>query len=123
MDHQRGSGLLAFLGGAAVGAVVGLLLAPRSGKETRERIMKRAEDARDDLDELIDKAREEWGKASGPAASTATLTKEEVNDLIRFLFEEGKDLAGRIRDDVKTSTDATAERVRHAADHIRHGAN
>jgi hypothetical protein len=37
------------------------------------------------------------------------------------MFEEGKDLASRLRDDVEESADAAADRVRNAADHIRHG--
>lgn len=40
-DRSRNNGigmLMAFLGGAAVGGVAALLLAPRSGRETREQI-------------------------------------------------------------------------------------
>lgn len=121
MEHPRGSGLLAFLGGMAAGALLGVLLAPRSGKETRERLMKRFDDARDDVGDLIDDAKKEWAKARGKAADAAHMTKEEVEDLIRFMFEEGKDLASRLRDDVEESADAAADRFRNAADHIRHG--
>ncbi|MFO0584288.1 MAG: YtxH domain-containing protein [Anaeromyxobacter sp.] len=39
--------LLAFLGGAAVGAAVALLLAPRSGAETRKRLAGKASEAGD----------------------------------------------------------------------------
>ncbi|HEY6105486.1 MAG TPA: YtxH domain-containing protein [Anaeromyxobacteraceae bacterium] len=39
-----GSILLAFLGGTVVGGVVALLLAPRSGEQTRKRIVQMAED-------------------------------------------------------------------------------
>lgn len=123
MSNERTNGFWVFLGGLAAGAVAGVLLAPRSGKETRERIKRGAEDARDALDELIDEAREAWSKARGRAVTKADLTKEEVRDLIRFLFEEGSDLAGRIRDDVKRSAATTGERVKTAAENIRHGAN
>ena len=51
MADERGSSaatvLLAFLGGAALGAVAALLLAPQSGRETREQLRgyaRRAED-------------------------------------------------------------------------------
>ncbi|HTP53263.1 MAG TPA: YtxH domain-containing protein [Anaeromyxobacteraceae bacterium] len=44
-----GSVLLAFLTGAAIGGVVALLLAPRSGEETRRRIFEFGEDAKEKL--------------------------------------------------------------------------
>jgi gas vesicle protein len=39
--------LLAFLGGAVVGSAVAMLLAPRSGPETRRRIVELAEQGKD----------------------------------------------------------------------------
>jgi gas vesicle protein len=57
---------LAFIGGALVGAIAGLLLAPKSGQETRraikdyadkteEEIVERAKEARAALDETIER--------------------------------------------------------------------
>ena len=42
---NTGNTLLAFIAGAAVGAVAALLMAPESGEKTRERIMNKAEGA------------------------------------------------------------------------------
>lgn len=123
MSNERNYGIFGFLAGAAVGAALGVLFAPRSGKETRDRIANRTKEAKDDLDELIDKGREEWTKAKGKAHDTANMTKDEVKDFIRFLFEEGRDLADRMKDDVEGTAEETRSRARQAADHIRHGAN
>lgn len=41
--------LLAFIGGAAVGAIVGVLLAPDKGSETRKKIVSKAKDITDDV--------------------------------------------------------------------------
>ncbi|HRH37422.1 MAG TPA: YtxH domain-containing protein, partial [Flavobacteriales bacterium] len=101
MSSERNYGIFGFLAGAAVGATLGILFAPRSGKETRAIIARRANTAKDDLDELVDKGREQWSKAKGKAADAATMTKEEVNDFIRFLFEEGRDLKDRVSHDVE----------------------
>ncbi len=60
---------LAFLGGAAAGIMVGLLLAPRSGKDTRreikgyarkteDEVIERAKEARVALDEVINRGRQ-----------------------------------------------------------------
>jgi len=44
-----GSVFLAFLTGAAIGGMVALLLAPRSGEDTRRRLFELGEDAKDKL--------------------------------------------------------------------------
>lgn len=70
-QHDRCSGqvlALAFLGGAVAGAIVGILLAPKSGEETRrtlkayarkteEEVIEKAKDARAALDEMIERGR------------------------------------------------------------------
>ena len=61
--------VLAFLGGAMAGVVAGLLLAPKSGEETRrelkgyarraeEEVLEKAKEARAALDETIERGKE-----------------------------------------------------------------
>ena len=47
--------VIALLAGVALGAVAGVLLAPASGKKTRKKIVRKAEDVRDQLTDLVDK--------------------------------------------------------------------
>lgn len=119
MSTERNQAVAAFLAGAAVGSLLGVLFAPASGKETRERITRTVRNSKDDLDELIEKGRAEWSKAKGKA----TMTKDEVSDFVRFLFAEGWDLKDRLRDDVTDSADEVADRARKAADRVRHSSN
>lgn len=69
-DSERSASpiALAFLGGAIVGAIAGILLAPKSGAETRraiksyadeteEEIIEKAKEARAALDETIERGR------------------------------------------------------------------
>jgi gas vesicle protein len=123
MTNESKTGLLGLLAGAAIGATLGILFAPRAGKETREMIGRKVRDTKDDLDDLIDNAREEWNKAKGKAADTATMTKEEVSDFVRFLFDEGKDLGERLKKDVKGTAEDVADRARKAAENVKHSAN
>jgi len=61
--------VLAFLGGAIAGAAVGMLLAPKSGEETRrvlkgyakrteEEVLEMAKEARDALDQTIERGKQ-----------------------------------------------------------------
>mgnify|MGYP002622282012 CR=1 FL=1 len=55
---DRDNSLLAFLLGATVGAVFGLLYAPKTGKETREHLKKLTEDFVEDAEEVGNDLRE-----------------------------------------------------------------
>jgi len=59
-DEGAGAGsvLLAFLLGAVGGAVVALLYAPTSGRETREYLGEKAREGRDRAAEALDKGRD-----------------------------------------------------------------
>ncbi|HEY0976972.1 MAG TPA: YtxH domain-containing protein, partial [Flavobacteriales bacterium] len=70
--------IFGFLGGIAVGATLGLLFAPASGKETRKKLRRKGDLAKDELNELIEQGRAEWSKARNKAANAATMTKDEV---------------------------------------------
>lgn len=62
MTDNRGSSLatvlLAFVGGGIAGAAVALLLAPQSGRESREQLRGYARRAEESVHELADKATE-----------------------------------------------------------------
>lgn len=69
MADRDGNSFLWFLAGLGVGAVVGVLYAPRSGSETRDAILSRAEegrefvrgrarDAREHAEEWVDRGRD-----------------------------------------------------------------
>jgi gas vesicle protein len=70
-------GILAgFLAGAAIGTIATLLLAPRSGAETRRRILDRAERSRDTLERMASAARE--GASAAQTAFTTAMHGEEA---------------------------------------------
>ena len=91
---------------------MGLLFAPRSGRETRERIADRASQTKDDFDQFLDTSRAEWNKARGNAIEAASMTKDEVSDFVRFLFNEGKDLKSRLAGDLSETVDEVQEEAK-----------
>ncbi len=62
---STGWALAGFALGVIVGAAIGVLLAPASGEETRERLKETLEKARDKGKELVDRAREKLFEQEG----------------------------------------------------------
>ena len=87
MADNVGSKVTYFLVGLGVGALVGVLFAPKSGEETREYLSKRADDGRDYAQR---KARE---------------LRERAEDLL----ERGKEVASRQKDSLSAAVEAGRE--------------
>ena len=63
---MKASNILALLGGMAIGAIIAILLAPDSGKNTREKINKKLKEkginlSKEELDEFIEKMKKHFG--------------------------------------------------------------
>jgi gas vesicle protein len=87
MADNVGSKVSYFLVGLGVGALMGVLFAPKSGEETRDYLSKRADEGREFAQK---KARE---------------LRERADELI----ERGKDVAVRKRDSISAAVDAGRE--------------
>ena len=85
-EEKGGSKVGFFLAGLGIGAVVALLFAPRSGKETRDLIVQKAEEGRDFVMTKTDEIRKQ-------AEDAVEKGKELVNkqkDLLSAALEAGK---------------------------------
>ena len=87
MADNVGSKISYFLVGLGVGALVGVLFAPKSGEETRDFLNKKADEGRDYAQK---KARE---------------LRERADELI----ERGRDVASRKKDSISAAVDAGRE--------------
>lgn len=87
MADNVGSKISYFLVGLGVGALVGVLFAPKSGEETRDILGKKADEGRDYAQK---KARE---------------LRERADELI----ERGRDVASRKKDSISAAVDAGRE--------------
>jgi gas vesicle protein len=107
-DYRRGeSALGAFLLGGIIGGVLGLLFAPRSGKENREI--------------LAGKAKEYWGEGveyyeTGKEKVTEVYQtgKEKATDV----YQTGKEKATETAGDLREKIDAARERLREQAETV-----
>ncbi len=98
-ENSSGGGdkFLFFLAGAGIGAVVALLLAPKSGRETRELIARTATDSRDFIANKVTEGRqvvEDKGRRLGDDfTSFMDKSKEAVQrqkEQLTAAFEAGK---------------------------------
>ena len=87
MSEDNGSTQVGFfLAGLGIGAVVALLLAPRSGKETREFIVNKAEEGRDFM---VSKS-EEIRKQAEDAVEKGKDLVSKQKELLSAALEAGK---------------------------------
>jgi gas vesicle protein len=93
MADNVGSKVSFFLVGLGIGALVGILFAPKSGEETREYLSSKAEEGRDYAQK---KARE---------------LRERAEDLI----ERSKEIMARQKDAITTAVDAGKETYKREA--------
>jgi gas vesicle protein len=97
MEHERGFGataVLAFLGGAALGVLGALLLAPQSGRQTRDQLRRYARKAEETLREAANEAGQKFEEA-------VTEGKEYVEarkSVLREAFDAGREAIKRERE-------------------------
>lgn len=85
-DSNGGNSLGWFLAGLGIGAIAGVLYAPRSGSETREALRARAEEGRDLLRNRAREAREQAEQWVDRGKEVLTQQKEQF----RSAFEAGR---------------------------------
>lgn len=104
-EYRRGGSVFgAFLFGGLVGAVLGLLFAPRSGKETREIIAEKAEDY---WGEGVDLYNTGVHKAA-EVYETGKETASEKTEVLRAKIDEAR---GRLQEQVAKSAEVAKEKV------------
>ncbi len=100
-SNHRGSGFFTFLFGGVLGAAIGLLYAPRSGRETREFLMEEG-------DVMINKAVSSIRVAQDKALSTI----QEAQTRLETLNEETKDRLQKLQGIAKDTLDEQKESVK-----------
>lgn len=97
-NNNATSMLLAFLAGGLVGFGLGLLFAPLSGRETRERIRSASQEVKERTIETASKAKEKVG-------GLVEHGKEKVGELV----EHGKEIVSDAKEGVKSTLEAGKE--------------
>ncbi len=114
---QGGSIFFAFLLGGAIGAILGLLYAPRSGKETRDLLAEKSQECRDQSRELyetgkvkVSEAGDEFKDRFDTAKSKLKEQVDQVSSIAREKASEAGEAVKAIKDRLdKTDTTGPAE--------------
>jgi gas vesicle protein len=86
MADDSSNGFLWFLAGLGLGAAVGVLYAPKAGRETREDILRAAEDGRD----LVRDRARQYRNQAGEWVDRGKEVVNQQKDQFRSAFEAGR---------------------------------
>ena len=93
-DRDNSSGLMWFLAGLGLGALVGVLYAPKSGQETRQAIRDAADEGREYLTTKGRDAREHAGKYAERGREVLSQKKEQfkaATDAFKQVYREANE--------------------------------
>jgi len=109
--------------GGLIGAAVGILFAPKSGKETREDIARKTEDiikkAKDEYELAVEKSKMAYETAIKKAKEIQMMAREKVDDVeeaVSDLTEKGKETLLDNKTRLKKAIDAGIEAFKEEKD-------
>ena len=102
MSNKKG-GFGKFLGGLALGAGIGILLAPDKGENTRKALKKKLDELLKRLKEIdVDEVKDELlFKAEELQAELAELDTEKAEELYRYAIEKSTPVVEKAADEVR----------------------
>jgi gas vesicle protein len=119
MSERNGDLIKGLFIGGLIGAVLGILYAPKSGKETREDIARTTDDllsrAKDEYEKAVEKSKVAYEAAVKRLKDLELSTKEKVHEVEGKVSEYVKHNAATIQDNknkLKKAIDAGVEAYR-----------
>lgn len=116
-DHTQDF-LIGALGGAIIGAVAGLLLAPKPGKKIQDDILDTYNDISDAAQDFAESAHKKGKRVVKNARKQAHAWLDLAKNLIDEFVEGAEDINENITDKVHHFTDTGREKLNHALDWI-----
>lgn len=96
--------VIGLLAGGAIGAITALLYAPKSGKELRSDLKKKANDLAEDASELVNTARSKAADTISQTRHRADALASEIKEQAGHILNDAEGAVHGIRDAVETET-------------------
>jgi len=116
MSEKSGSFIKGLLIGGLAGIILGILYAPKSGKETREQIGQKTEEllakAKEDYERTLEKSKKTYESAIKRLRDLESATKKKFNHVdedVNELIEQGKEVLQDGKSRLKKAIDAGVE--------------
>jgi gas vesicle protein len=113
--------LVGFFAGGAIGAVLALLYAPKSGKEFRQDIKSKADDYLDEADKYLSEAKDkaknlinEGKKKSEKLISDARIKSDELLQDAERIFNDARTKTSDIVNEGKQTVSSESDRIKTA---------
>ena len=121
-ENNIGKGLLlGFIAGGAIGAIFGMLYAPKSGRELRDDLRQKSDEYLDEADKYIAEARDrakelinEGKKRSDKLISDAKIKSAELLKDAEKVFNDAKSKANKTVEAGRTSLEGEANKLKSA---------
>jgi gas vesicle protein len=115
-DNESVGGFGWFLAGLGIGALVGVLYAPKAGKETREDIVAGALDARDRANQLYTQGVEQVGQYVEQGKQVASQYVEQGKQVAGQYVDKGKEYYDKGRSQWTEYVDKGKDLIQNQAD-------
>ena len=113
---SSGDRFLYFLIGAGVGSAVALLLAPQTGRETREELSRRASEGREFLNRKVDEGRQYMEDGSRRVSKEVTSIVDRGKGELDELVVKGRETVQKKKEKFTAAFEAGKEAYLHDAD-------
>lgn len=102
---------MSFLKGVLTGLAIGYLTAPRSGQETREKLMKTADDLQDQWEDGLNQVKSQVDRLTGKAEAKADQYADEAEQIFDKYKHDTQQTVAQKRDQTKTAYNNTVDEL------------
>lgn len=111
--------LIGIFAGAAIGSIIALLYAPKSGKKLREEIKTKSNDFIEDADEYVSNAKEKASQLIKDVKKKSQLLVTDAEEKIDALMEESEKILNNTKDRIGNYVQTGKVKLEKESEHLK----